>query len=105
MAGHLNPDNPVRMGWSGTKTIEFDVVTVSTLVLQFYKDATHRFNSRIVYMGGTDGCHVKIVYDGTTITPYVDGVEKTSYIVTTTLTDGYMIGFVNQGSFQNVIVY
>ena len=101
----LNPSNPVRMGWSGAKTIEFDVVNRSTLALKFYKDNDHRFGQRISNLGGTDGCHVKIVYDGTTITPYIDGVEKTSYILTTTLTDGYMISFANQGSFQNVIIY
>jgi len=101
----LNPDNPVRRGWSGAKTIEFDVVSRNTLGIQFYQDNDHRFNQRISNFGGTDGCHVKIVYDGTTITPYVDGVEKTSYIVTITFEDGYLIGFQNQGSFQNVIIY
>ena len=101
----LNPDNPVRMGWSGAKTIELDIVTRNTLAIQFYKDANHRFIQRISTLGGTNGSHVKITYDGTYITPYIDGVEKTPYIVETTFDNDYMIGFTNQGSFQNVIVY
>ncbi len=101
----LNPSNPIRMGWSGAKTIEFDVDTVSTLGVQFYLDASHRFNQRIAFIGGTNGSHVKIEYDGTYITPIIDGVEKTSYKTELTFSSNYMITITNQGVFRNVVVY
>lgn len=101
----LNPSNPIRMGWNGAKTIEFDVDTVSTLVVQFYSDTDHRWGNRIAIMGGTNGSHVKIEYDGTYITPFIDGVEKTSYKTAMTFSSNYMITIANQGVFRNVVIY
>ena len=56
-------------------------------------------------MGGVDGSHVKIVYDGTYITPYIDGVEKTAYKSEITFDSNYMITIANQGVFRNVVFY
>lgn len=101
----LNPSNPIRMGWTGTKTVEFEVVTVSTLAFQIYQDEEHRYSYRLYGLGASNGSNVKFVYDGTKITVYIDGVEKTQYQQTMTFDSNYMITITNQGAFRNVVVY
>ncbi len=99
----LNPTTNTRF-WTVPKTIEFDVVTVNNLILQV-GESSNAFNTRLAYLGAVDGSHIRIVYDGTKITPYVDGVEKTSYIVEWSHTTGYYINFYNSGAWKNLIIY
>ena len=99
----LNPPTSTRY-FTDPITIEFDLITTNTLTLQI-GESTNAFNTRLNYMGAVDGSHIKIVYDNSKIIPYVDGVEKTSYIVEWSHTTRYYINFYNSGAWKNLIIY
>ena len=99
----LNPSTSTRF-WTTTKTSEFDVNTVNTLTIQI-GESSNTFNRSLSTLGATDGSHIKIIYDGTTITPFVDGEEKTSYKTSFTYTTQYYFNLYSSGSFSNFIVY
>ena len=90
--------------FSAKVTVEFDVNTVNNLAIQI-GETTNVFNQRLSSLGANDGSHIKIVYDGTTVTPFVDGVEKTSYKVDFIFTTQYYFNIYNSGAFSNFIVY
>ena len=104
--GNVMPLNPLTSTryFTDPITIEFDLITTNTLTLQI-GESTNAFNTRLNYMGAVDGSHIKIVYDGSKIIPYVDGVEKTSYIVEWSHTTRYYINFYNSGDWKNLIIY
>ena len=99
----LNPSTSTRY-WTTPTTLEFDLVTANTLVMQI-GESTNAFNKRLSTIGATDGSHIKIVYNGSKIIPYVDGVEKTDYIVEWSHTTNYYINFYQSGSWKNLIIY
>jgi len=99
----LNPSTSTRY-WTTARTFEFDVDTPSTLAVQV-GESSNVFSQRLSTLGASAGSHVKIVYDGTTITPVVDGVEKTDYKVSFTHTTQYYFNLYNEGSFKNFVVY
>ena len=99
----LNPNTSTRY-WTSPITVEFDVNTVNNLTTQI-GETTNVFNRRLSTLGATNGSHIKIVYDGTTVTPYVNGVEKTSYKVDFSFTTQYYFNIYNSGAFSNFIVY
>lgn len=104
--GNVMPLNPLTSTryFTDPITIEFDLITTNTLTLQI-GESTNAFNTRLNYMGAVDGSHIKIVYDDSKIIPYVDGVEKTSYIVEWSHTTRYYINFYNSGAWKNLIIY
>ena len=99
----LNPSSSTRY-FTTPMTFEFDVVNTDTLTIQM-GESSNVFNRSLSTLGVSSGSHVKIVYDGTTITPFVDGVEQTSYKVSFTHTTQYYFNLFNSGSWKNFVIY
>ena len=99
----LNPADSTRY-FTTPMTFEFDVVNTDTLVAQI-GESSNVFNQRLSSMEATNGSHIKIVYTGTEVIPYVDGVEKTSYEVSFTHTTNYYFNLYQSGSWTNFIIY
>lgn len=99
----LNPSTSTRY-FTTPMTFEFDVVNTDTLVLQV-GESSNVFNQRLSTMGATNGSRIKIVYTGTEVIPYVDGVEQTNYKVSFTHTTQYYLNMYQSGSWKNFVMY
>lgn len=106
-SGYVLPKDPSTdtRYWTVPITIEFEVVTVSSLAFSVASGNTTIYQQRLSAIGATAGDKVKIVYDGEKVIPYVNGVEKTSYIATGTFTTNFTFTFTNDGSFKNAVIY
>lgn len=90
--------------WNDPLTIEFDAIAVTGEVrLQIYSSSTLvGWNYDFIQTG-----HYKVVYDGTNITRYLDGVQQGSPVART-LTNS-RIGFIAESgesvTFKNFVIY
>ena len=98
-----NPSVPnSQYGWSGNLTVEFDIVSNTSGGVQFYNTSAN-FTQRLIVFGATTGSKVKLVFDGSKVTPIVDGQTKTSYDFNPT--GLFRIGFINSFTLKNILIY
>ena len=98
-----NPSIPnSQYGWSGNLTLEFEVVNNTSGAVQFYNTSAN-FTQRLTVFGATTGSKVKLVFDGSKVTPIVDGQTKTSYDFNPT--GLFRIGFINSFTLKNILIY
>ena len=100
----INPSTSTRF-WTTPITIEFEVVTLSSLSFSVSSGNTTIYQQRMSTIGATVGDKVKIIYDGSKVIPYVNGVEKTSYIATGTFTTNFSFTFTNDGAWKDCVIY